>query len=61
VDFDGREIFDFNEDKYLFLAVRFEDYVKFMKQRSPKWKTVTLAADKFRLCAKPIIDLILPA
>ena len=61
VDFDGREIFDFNEDKYLFLAVRFADYVKYMKQRSPKWKTVTLAADKFRQCARPITDLILPA
>ena len=57
MDFDGREIFDFNEDKYLFLAVRFADYVKFMKQRSPKWKTVTLAADKFRLCAMPVNKL----
>ena len=57
VDFDGRDIFDFNEDKYLFLAVRFADYVKFMKQRSPKWKTVTLAADKFRLCAMPVNKL----
>ena len=58
VDFDGREVFDFNDGHYLFLAVRLADYIKYMKQRSPKWKTVTLAADKFRLCARPVSELI---
>jgi hypothetical protein len=58
VDFDGREMFDFNDDHYLFLAVRLEDYIKYMKQRSPKWKTVNLSADKFRLCACTVAKLI---
>jgi hypothetical protein len=57
VDFDGREIFDYNGDQYLFLAVRLADYIKYMKQRSPKWRTVTLSADKFRLCARPVKQL----
>jgi hypothetical protein len=35
--------------------------VEYMKQRSPKWQTVTLAADKFRRCARPVTELILPA
>ncbi|MGA2172497.1 MAG: HYExAFE family protein [Sedimentisphaerales bacterium] len=58
VDFDGREVFDFDDGHYLFLAVRLADYIKYMKQRSPKWKTVTLPAGKFRLCAKPVSELI---
>jgi hypothetical protein len=57
VDFDGRDIFDFNDGRYLFLAVRLADYIKYMKQRSPKWKTVTLPAENFRLCATPVKQL----
>ncbi len=57
VDFDGREVFYFNDDRYLFLAVSLADYIKYMKQRSPKWQTVTLPADRFRLCAAPIREL----
>ena len=57
VDFDGREIFDFNSDRYLFLAVRLDDYIRHMTQRSPKWKTVTLPAGKFRKCAIPVREL----
>jgi len=60
VDFDGRGIFDFNDDRYLFLAVRLADYTKYMKQRSPKWRTVTLPADKFRQSARPIAEIIIP-
>jgi len=51
VDFDGREVFDFGLDRYVFFCVRLDDYRSFMKRRSPKWKTVTLPADKFRNCA----------
>jgi len=57
VDFDGREVFAFNEDHYLFLAVHLAEYVKYMKLRSPKWKTVNLPAAKFRLCARPVNQL----
>ena len=59
VDFDGREIFDFDGRNYIFLAVKLDDYREFMKQRSPKWKTVTLPAEKFRQCAVQIQDLLL--
>lgn len=51
VDFDGREVYDFNGYRYIFFAIKLEDYCKFMKRRSPKWKTVTLPAEKFRQCA----------
>jgi hypothetical protein len=58
VDFDGREVFDFDDGRYLFLAVRLADYIKYMKQRSPKWRTVTLSAENFRLCARPVATLV---
>jgi hypothetical protein len=58
VDFDGREVYDFNNDRYIFFAVRLNDYRKFMKLRSPKWRTVTLPADKFRQCAIQMQNLL---
>jgi len=51
VDFDGREVYDFDANRYVFFAVKLDDYREFMKRRSPKWQTVTLPADKFRQCA----------
>ena len=51
VDFDGRAGYDFNERRYVFFAVKLDDYRRFMKLRSPKWKTITLPADRFRQCA----------
>ena len=57
VDYDGREVFEFDSNRYIFLCIRLEDYRKFMKQRSPKWKTVTLPADKFRKCVVKLMDL----
>jgi hypothetical protein len=61
VDFDGRECFQWGPRRYVFLAVRLDDYRKFMKLRSPKWRTVTLGADDFRRCAIPLEELILKA
>jgi len=58
VDFDGRDIFDFDANRYLFFCVKLDDYRKFMKRRSPKWRTVTLAADKFRRCAVHIDEFL---
>ncbi|MFC1781402.1 HYExAFE family protein [Planctomycetota bacterium] len=57
VDFEGREIFEYDENRYLFLCINLEDYCRFMKSRSPKWKTVTLNADKFRQTARQLSDL----
>ena len=58
VDFDGREIYDFGGSRYIFFAVKLDDYRRFMTRRSPKWRTVTLPADKFRLCAVQVQSLL---
>jgi len=59
VDFDGRDYFDFDSNKYLFFYVKLDDYREFMKRRSPKWQTVTLPAEKFRDCAVHINEFLL--
>lgn len=59
VDFDGRDVFHFDANRYVFFAVKLDDYREFMKRRSPKWKTVTLPADKFRWCAMQMQNLLL--
>jgi len=48
VDFDGCRFYDFNEKRYMFFAVKLDDYRCHMKLRSRKWKTVTLSAGSFR-------------
>ena len=58
VDFDGREVYDFDGSKYIFFGLKLEDYRKFMKIRSPKWQTVTLPADRFRQCAVQMQKLL---
>jgi hypothetical protein len=58
VDFDGRDVYDFAGDRYIFFAVKLDDYRRFMKRRSPKWETVTLPADKFRQCAVQMQNLV---
>ena len=58
VDFDGRAVYDFDGNRYIFFAVKLEDYRKFMKRRSPKWQTVTLPADKFRQCTVQVQKLL---
>ncbi len=59
VDFDGRDVFDFETDRYIFFTIELNDYRSFMKRRSPKWQTVTLPADKFRQCAVQISQFLL--
>ena len=59
VDFDGRDVFDFDANRYVFFCVKLDDYRRFMKPRSPKWQTVTLPADKFRDCAVHISEFLL--
>ncbi len=58
VDFDGRDVYDFAGDRFVFFAVKLEDYRRFMKRRSPKWQTVTLPADKFREYAVQMQNLL---
>jgi len=59
VDFDGRDVYNFAGDRYVFFAIKLDDYRKFMRRRSPKWQTVTLSADKFRQCAVQMQNLLL--
>ena len=59
IDFDGRDVYDFSQNRYLFFCVKLDDYRKFMKPRSPRWQTVTLPADKFRQCAVQASELLL--
>ena len=59
VDFNGKDVFDFDANKYLFFCITLEDYRRFMKRRSPKWRTVTLPADKFRQCAMQLNEFLL--
>jgi len=59
VDLDGRDVYDFSQNRYIFFCITLDNYRKFMKRRSPKWQTVTLPADKFRQCAVPIGELLL--
>ena len=58
VDFDGQTVFDFDSNRYVFFCIRLDDYCRFMVRRSPKWRTVTLPADKFRQCALHLADLL---
>ena len=58
VDFDGREVYDYNANRYVFFCVKLNDYRSFMKVRSPKWQTVTLPADKFREYAVQMQNLL---
>jgi len=58
VDFDGREIYDYDRKRYIFFCIRLDEYKKYMTQRSPKWKTVTLPAEKFRQCAVQMQNLL---
>lgn len=48
VDFDGHEPLVLGPERYVFFCVRLEDYLTHMKGRSPKWRTVSLAAEDFR-------------
>ena len=58
VDTDGKEVYEFGGGRYAFYAVKAEDYRKYMKVRSPRWKTVTLGAARFRQLAVPVRELL---
>jgi hypothetical protein len=58
VETDGRPVYDCGGERFLMLAVPLERYRDRMKLRSPKWKTVTLAAADFRRRAVPVEDIL---
>jgi hypothetical protein len=59
VDFDGRGVYESAGRRYSFAAIKLDDYRRYMKLRSPKWRTVTLGADDFRKFAISLEELIL--
>ena len=58
VDLNGREAFCLGSDRYVFFAVRVDDYARAMKRRSPKWRTVTLPAAAFGRYAMELTSLL---
>lgn len=58
VDTDGREIFEFNNKRYVFIAVRLEDYKKCATPRSKKWQTIHLSAEYYKNCALNLTELV---
>jgi hypothetical protein len=59
VDFDGREVYESTGRRYSFAAIKLDDYRRYMKLRSPKWRTVTLSADDLRRCAIDLEHLLI--
>jgi len=49
-------MFEHQERWYLPLAVELQAYRQHMRQRSPKWETVALPAEDFRLLARPMSE-----
>lgn len=48
VDPDGLAVYEFENQRYLFFVIRAADYLRHMKRRSPRWRTVTLGAESVR-------------
>ena len=59
VDFDGHEVLSFNLERYVFFCIRLDDYLRYMRRRSPRWRTMTLSADNFRQCAMSLAAFVL--
>lgn len=54
----AEQLFDFRQRSYAFVAVRLADYVCHARQLSPKWDTVSIAVNRFRRLARPLVDLL---
>ncbi len=59
VETDGREVYHFDNEQYLFLAVRLADYCRHMTRRSRRWRTVAVSAEQFRKMVSPMDRLFL--
>lgn len=58
IETDGREVYDFADRRYLFLAVDLDGYRNYMTCRSPRWQTVTISAKAFRDLVVPVRNLL---
>jgi len=52
------EIFESNDRWYAVLAIRLSDYRQHMRQRSPRWGTVSMPAADFTRLAVPLKELL---
>jgi len=59
VETDGQAVYDFDGRRYIFLAVRLEDYLGHSRPRSRQWDTVTLSAEHFRRLAVPLDSFLI--
>ncbi len=48
IELDGKITYDYNDKRYLFFIINFDDYKNDMKLRNLKWRTVTLSIADFR-------------
>ena len=55
-DLDNNDSIESDGVKYVFVAIDISEYQKYMKLRSPKWNTVDIAADNFRICVKKVSE-----
>lgn len=53
-----REVFAFGDRWYTLLAVRLCDYAQAMRDRSARWDTVSVPAQRFHAMAQPLQDLL---
>jgi hypothetical protein len=58
IETDGREIYEYRGDRYVFMGVLLDDYKKGKTVRSKKWKTVHLSAEYFKNCSIRLDELI---
>jgi hypothetical protein len=52
------DVFSFRDRTYAFYAVLVGEYLTVMRQRSPKWETVSLPAAEFRRLRRPMGQLL---
>ncbi len=53
-----QEVFESSDRWYAVLAITLDDYKAHMRQRSPKWGTVSMPADAFNRLAVPLRELL---
>jgi len=53
-----REVFEYGDRWYAVLAVKLSDYVKYMRDRSARWDTVSIPAKAFDRSSGPLMELL---
>lgn len=54
-------LFEYQQQRYAFLAVRVADYIRFARQLSRRWQTVTMPSRMFRQAAFRFDELLEPS